>query len=321
MPYRDRRRVGVTLAEVLVVLTILGVLIAMLLPAVQAARARSNRIQCGDNLRQLGLGVHNYHDVNGAIPPLYSEAVSDTGEITSKDAPSWAVFLLPWMERRAEWEQLVIGASVTNDTFTLPGGAGQTNRNNMSSVRCSTFNCPTRGRRTVSLAGRQWQTSDYAPTVTSVITNSAGAPQVWDGQRASWTGMIVPPLRNATECRGLVSRTTFGSVTDGLSFTAMFGEKHMGQDWLGSKSLDYPVMPFRANYRSIRTTGLPLTKSPREGTGGSTVPARMRFGSWHPGYTQFCFGDTSIKRVKNFTSVKRLIEITGRADSYSWGLP
>jgi prepilin-type N-terminal cleavage/methylation domain-containing protein len=90
------RREGFTLVELLVVIAIIGILIALLLPAVQAAREAARRAQCMNNMKQIGLGLHNYHTANGRFP---------SGELTL-DGPSWAVEILPHMEESGEFDQL-----------------------------------------------------------------------------------------------------------------------------------------------------------------------------------------------------------------------
>src|SRR3954447_14998637 len=68
MSFRSRFRSGFTLVELLVVIAIIGVLVALLLPAVQSAREAARRSQCTNNIKQLALGVHNFHDTNGTVP-------------------------------------------------------------------------------------------------------------------------------------------------------------------------------------------------------------------------------------------------------------
>ena len=90
------RRSGFTLIELLVVIAIIAVLIALLLPAVQQAREAARRSQCKNNLKQIGLAVHNYHDQNRAFPPSRME---NYGGVT------WAVFILPFLEQDAFGKQ------------------------------------------------------------------------------------------------------------------------------------------------------------------------------------------------------------------------
>jgi prepilin-type N-terminal cleavage/methylation domain-containing protein len=93
-------RSGFTLVELLVVIAIIGILVALLLPAIQAAREAARRTQCGNNLKQIGVAMHNYHDSIGRFPPgfmLYD---------ASGEEWSWAVFLMPYMEQQALYDQL-----------------------------------------------------------------------------------------------------------------------------------------------------------------------------------------------------------------------
>jgi prepilin-type N-terminal cleavage/methylation domain-containing protein/prepilin-type processing-associated H-X9-DG protein len=97
-----KRRSGFTLVELLVVIAIIGVLIALLLPAVQAAREAARRTQCANNLKQFGLGIHNYHDTFKAIPPAGMSAWG------AGAAPNigWQVRILPFTEQTALYEKL-----------------------------------------------------------------------------------------------------------------------------------------------------------------------------------------------------------------------
>lgn len=101
---QDRR--GFTLVELLVVIAIIGVLIALLLPAVQQAREAARRMQCSNNLKQMALAMHNYHDTHSAFPPaVIKELIQDTSG--SQQSTVWSAFILPQIEQSAMYDQIV----------------------------------------------------------------------------------------------------------------------------------------------------------------------------------------------------------------------
>jgi len=106
MVSRERRR-GFTLVELLVVILIIGILVALLFPAVQAARERARRSSCTNKLRQIGLAFHNFHDKRKRLPPS-GHVMRDpiTSQIISMDGWSWCVDLLPDLERETLWKTL-----------------------------------------------------------------------------------------------------------------------------------------------------------------------------------------------------------------------
>jgi prepilin-type N-terminal cleavage/methylation domain-containing protein/prepilin-type processing-associated H-X9-DG protein len=126
MSPRSTLRRGFTLVELLVVIAIIGVLVALLLPAVQTAREAARRTKCQNNLRQLALGVHNFHDVNGTLPrngnsidpvALQNSHGNGTGCCNQNVATwSWIARTLPYFEQKNLYEQANIPITVLNDT-------------------------------------------------------------------------------------------------------------------------------------------------------------------------------------------------------------
>jgi prepilin-type N-terminal cleavage/methylation domain-containing protein len=134
---------GFTLVELLVVIAIIGVLIALLLPAVQAAREAARRMQCANHLKQLSLACHNYHSTHSVLPPY---------ALTTSSAPqygaNWLVLLLPYIEQQAITDMILAGGTAASfdGVENFPAGMGRVRTDNMNyrpwQARFSTRICP-----------------------------------------------------------------------------------------------------------------------------------------------------------------------------------
>src|SRR3954469_9382671 len=112
------RRLAFTLVELLVVIAIIGILVALLLPAVQSAREAARRMQCQNNVKQLGLALHNYHDVHKIFPPSSIWPVES--EIEKKNngnlGANWVIMVLPYMEQQNLYNSFNFTKSICDST-------------------------------------------------------------------------------------------------------------------------------------------------------------------------------------------------------------
>ena len=133
---RSTRRRGFTLIELLVVIAIIAILIALLLPAVQQAREAARRSQCKNNLKQLGLAMHNYHDVHKMFPPGYVDLRGHSGNTVIDNVGhwSWSAFILPFVDQAPLYNKLNVGPMTATDSVTANTA--------VMSARYEVFRCP-----------------------------------------------------------------------------------------------------------------------------------------------------------------------------------
>ena len=221
-----------TLVELLVVIAIIGILIALLLPAVQAAREAARRMQCTNHLKQMGLAIHNFHDSHKLFPNNKFQISFGCDRVPPGQAGaygqmrvriSWTVTLLPYIEQVALYETFKaefdrVGFPNTGgDTTVLIwwGSTGSGERPQKASI--TTFLCPS------DPAGSSKNSDD----LTFLNYRACGADfvvQDYDWETSSGANRAIDHPARSIFRRGDMGRADFAAITDGTSNTIVFGE-------------------------------------------------------------------------------------------------
>ncbi|MGL6096058.1 MAG: DUF1559 domain-containing protein [Fimbriiglobus sp.] len=293
---QSRTRSGFTLIELLVVIAIIAILIGLLLPAVQKVREAADRATCQNNMKQIGLAVHNYHDTQKRIPFLRGPGTGPETKGTNPSGRTWFVDILPAMEQEPAYQGQWDGGK---QVFSKVSVAGR-------QLQVKAYYCPSRRSPDKlslnesdggEMADRNGALGDYAGNV-GVDAANAGTE--------SNTGLFTSD-RSADSPSTAKRPVKFTDIKDGLSNTFLAGEKHVKEGEEGKRNWDssiYNSDHWECTGRWAGSNGLAQS---------NTDAYSGQFGSMHPGICQFAFADGSVRAVKNSTPAGTLTALASRA--------
>ena len=322
--YSCARR-GFTLVELLVVIAIIGILVALLLPAVQAAREAARRISCSNNLHNIGLACINAHDTTKHLPFSIGQWAEDYdrnrvwigppngGKMDAANGgpgyngKGWVVDILPAMEETALSDAIRTALKASTSAFKITGpaagfGMGHPSIRTMLAQQPAWLACPSDPSAKPSTDQYYWDFSGQVTTATTSYKGCLGDSVITDGNGgpASFPGLgSTPDCHNTADCNGLIWRNTyfkpinFKKITDGTNKTFLIGEDVVDQDYWSAA--------FFAD-GSWASCGIPLNHFVYPDTKSFiTVPPQWQrtrgFKSRHSGGAQFVMADGSVHFV------------------------
>ena len=327
-----------TLIELLVVIAIIGVLVGLLLPAVQQAREAARRASCVNNLKQIGVGLHNFNSSQGHFPSgvmCGNGTGSTTPQMGANGGWAWGAMILALCDQQSLADTMQVGNSkVWQDNK-------QTGRTSISFYLCPTDAAPTVNEERVRWvgAGTSAGTSNYVGNAgTKPIKNTLGvpnshcahedSPENKAAARSYYTGVLFPR-----------SSMTMAQITDGTSSTFLVGERdysstqhgdHEASNWIGSFGAGWHTEPFHYNWVTIfdeANSNLQINDYdatsptntpdcwPVSGCGDPYgVTDADSWSSQHPGGAQFVLCDGSVRLVRETISEAVFADLCNRGD-------
>jgi prepilin-type N-terminal cleavage/methylation domain-containing protein/prepilin-type processing-associated H-X9-DG protein len=286
MPPQPLRRPAFTLIELLVVIAIMAVLLGLLLAAVQNVREAASRLSCANNLKQIGLALHNHHDTHRVFPgnggwdksQLIPTVDGGTTYVYTKDYVSGTFFWgvgqpnrLPW-DQPGSWAYAILPFLEQNNMFATREWREPIKLYICPSRRAAVAQVPQNDARGIYVGGGwPWGKVDYAGS-----------------------GYLFP--NRPSGCRNLAT------VTDGTSHTILAGEKAMDVDYYSTGSWYWDEPFFLGGSDSTARTGTTILRD----APGTFLAARQNWGSAHAGGAQFLFADGSMRLLAHGTDPARV---------------
>lgn len=303
----QKRRRGFTLIELLVVIAIIAVLIALLLPAVQQAREAARRTQCRNNLKQLGLAMHNYHDAAGLFPPgclVMPFQHGASANPTERSSWGWGALVLPYLDQGPLYNSLNLGRLKLHEVLTTTVGLSNLTK------KYGVFRCPS----DTGPAANNFDSSYTAPGDNATTVNIYARQITTNGTDRIATSMsnyvmvscssysITPPFHFATygpptgvgyNCSNIGVR----DITDGTSNTVMVGERafRVANLTMGAGNVFGYSPSISTNHRSAGHALLGIPFSGLNDTLTNREHQSRAFSSNHTGGVLFLLADGSVR--------------------------